>query len=186
MPNIDFIKSHLHDEGRLSPSQAISILTRARQIMQKEPNCLQLKSPIVIIGMLFGQFYDLLQFFEKGGDPGNTQYLFLGNYINRGDFSTEVMLLLLALKIRHPNTFWLLRGPHECRLLTDYFSFRTECRAKYSEEVWETFLQTFNAMPLAGILDERYFCAAGGIGPDLINMQDLENVSFSRHKFLRV
>ena len=84
---------------------------------------------MTIVGDIHGQYYDLLKIIEKetGGDPINTTYLFLGDYVDRGHFSVEVMALILSLKITHPNSIIMLRGNHECKQLTSYFNFRREC-----------------------------------------------------------
>jgi serine/threonine-protein phosphatase 2B catalytic subunit len=90
---------------------------------------LKLEDPVTIVGDIHGQYYDFVKLLQPdiGGDPEENKYLFLGDYVDRGNFSIEVLILLMSLKVCYPKTIILLRGNHECRQLTSYFNFRLEC-----------------------------------------------------------
>ncbi|CAF3056381.1 unnamed protein product, partial [Rotaria sp. Silwood2] len=121
-PNLSLLLQHLEGEGRLELDAALTIMIRGRELTAREPNLLEIGTPVTIVGDIHGQFFDMLKMFEKGGDVASTRYLFLGDYVDRGQFSVEVVLYLWAIKITYPDTFFLLRGNHECRNLTVYFT----------------------------------------------------------------
>jgi serine/threonine-protein phosphatase 2B catalytic subunit len=131
---------------------------------------------VTVVGDLHGQFYDMVKMLDVGGTPETTKYLFLGDYVDRGSFSVEVVLLLYSLKLNFPSTIFMLRGNHECRQMTAFFNFRAECLYKYDLETYDLFMDTFDALPIACLVNEKFLALHGGISPELKTLNDLRNL----------
>ncbi|TCD65371.1 hypothetical protein EIP91_002735 [Steccherinum ochraceum] len=176
-PNIHMLRDHFLHEGRLTEEQALFILEKTTDMMSREPNMLRIAGPVTVCGDIHGQYYDLMKILDVGGDFASNNYLFLGDYVDRGCFGIECLLYLYSLKLWYPNTMSLLRGNHECKHLTEYFTFKRECLHKYSTQVYEACLRSFEALPLTALIDGKFFCVHGGISPDLVTLRDLESVN---------
>jgi serine/threonine-protein phosphatase 2B catalytic subunit len=149
----------------------------ASTLFRREPNLIELQDPVTIVGDIHGQFYDMLKLLDLGGNPERTKYVFLGDYVDRGAFSLEVLLVLYALKVNFPNTLFLLRGNHECRQLTTFFSFRKECLYKHDLELYDRCMESFDCMPLACVVDGKFLTVHGGLGPEMVTLADINAIS---------
>jgi len=152
------------------------LISLATDLFVEEDNILLVDSPVTICGDIHGKFYDMFKLFDNGGDPKETTYLFLGDYVDRGYFSMEVIILLYAYKVYYPKTILLLRGNHECRHLTEFFTFKEECSVKYDEDIYNHIMDSFDALPLVAIVNKQFFCVHGGISPELKSLDDINNI----------
>ncbi len=125
---------------------------------------------------MHGQFYDLLRLFEYGGCPPDSNYLFLGDYVDRGKQSLETICLLLAFKIKYPENFFLLRGNHECSSINRIYGFYDECKRRYSVKVWKLFQECFSCLPIVATVDDKIICMHGGLSPELNSLGQLKKV----------
>ncbi|KAF8822016.1 serine/threonine phosophatase PP1 [Cardiosporidium cionae] len=162
---------------QLTESDVRMLCHRSRDIFQRQPILLELVAPIKICGDIHGQYYDLLRLFEYGGFPPKANYLFLGDYVDRGKQSLETICLLLAYKIKYPENFFLLRGNHECASINRIYGFYDECKRRYSVKVWKTFTDCFNCLPVAAIIDEKILCMHGGLSPELNSMDQVRQIA---------
>ncbi|KAJ7679748.1 protein phosphatase type 1 [Mycena rosella] len=149
---------------------------KAREIFLAQPILLELEAPIKICGDTHGQYYDLLRLFEYGGFPPESNYLFLGDYVDRGKQSLETICLLLAYKIKYPENFFLLRGNHESASINRIYGFYDECKRRYNIKVWRAFIDCFNCLPFAAIIDDKIFAMHGGLSPDLQSMDQIRRI----------
>lgn len=117
-----------------------------------------------------------MRLFEYGGFPPEANYLFLGDYVDRGKQSLETICLLLAYKIKYPENFFILRGNHECASINRIYGFYDECKRRYNIKLWKTFTDCFNCLPIAAIIDEKIFTMHGGLSPDLNSMEQIRRV----------
>jgi serine/threonine-protein phosphatase PP1 catalytic subunit len=118
----------------------------------------------------------LLRIFECGGYPPNSRYLFLGDYVDRGKQSLETICLLFCLKIKYPDSIFLLRGNHESASVNRVYGFYDECKNRLSVKTWKRFSDVFNVMPVAGVIDNKIICMHGGLAFELNKFQEIKNI----------
>jgi len=160
-------------EVQLKEEDIRNLCFKSRAIFTSQPILLELEAPLKIVGDIHGQYYDLLRLFEYGGFPPDANYLFLGDYVDRGKQSLETINLLLAYKIKYPENFFLLRGNHECASINRIYGFYDECKRRYSIKLWKTFTDCFNCLPVAAIVDDKILCMHGGLSPELKSFEQI-------------
>lgn len=141
---------------------------KAQELLVEESNVQLVHTPVTICGDIHGQFHDLLTLFSVGGECPFTNYLFLGDFVDRGFYSVESFLLLLCLKVRYPDRITLIRGNHESRQITAAYGFYDECMRKYgSSYVWRLCCNVFDYLALSALVGDSggVFCVHGGLSP---------------------
>nr|CAD2129811.1 unnamed protein product [Meloidogyne enterolobii] len=167
----------------VTSSVLFSIIRDAHKDFGSNPVLLDLNPPITICGDIHGQFDDLLEIFNKIGQPGqqlpSTKYLFLGDYVDRGTKSVETITLLFCYRLKFKRNFFLLRGNHETSCINAIYGFRKELNKKFGlvgEKLWENFNMAFSQMPITALVGGRILCMHGGISPHLKNLKELRQI----------
>ncbi|XP_047975140.1 serine/threonine-protein phosphatase BSL3-like isoform X1 [Salvia hispanica] len=195
----------------LDCNEIADLCDSAERIFASEPSVLQLKAPIKIFGDLHGQFGDLMRLFDEYGSPSTAgdiayiDYLFLGDYVDRGQHSLETITLLLAMKVEHPHQIHLIRGNHEAADINALFGFRIECIERMVNHstlycllymglmhrpsngfvnqgerdgiwTWHRINRLFNWLPLAALIEKKIICMHGGIGRSINHIEQIESI----------
>eukprot|EP00116_Pleurobrachia_bachei_P004429 sb/3464691/ len=153
---------------QLAENQVKTLCEKAKEILTKESNVQEVKCPVTVCGDVHGQFHDLQELFQIGGNSPDTNYLFMGDYVDRGYYSVETVTLLMALKVRYRDRITMLRGNHESRQITQVYGFYDECLRKYGNaNVWKYFTDLFDYLPLTALVDNQIFALHGGLSPSI-------------------
>ncbi|GFP57774.1 putative serine/threonine-protein phosphatase C22H10.04 [Trichoderma asperellum] len=165
--DLDECIARLYKKELLAESVIEAVCAKTKELLMRESNVVHVKAPITVVGDIHGQFYDLIEIFRIGGYCPDTNYLFLGDYVDRGMFSVETISLLVCLKLRYPERVHLIRGNHESRGVTQSYGFYTECSRKYGNaNVWHYFTDMFDFLTLSVVIDNQIFCVHGDPDPD--------------------
>lgn len=171
----------LKDKLVLTSQEIKYILAKSRSVFMQQPTLLKLAPSVKIVGDIHGQYHDLIRIFNSCGYPPYSNYLFLGDYVDRGHKSLETILLLLCYKIKYPENFFMLRGNHESANITKIYGFYDECKRRLplisgSHKLWKNFVDVFNTLPIAATINDKIFCIHGGLSPDLKSMRQIEQI----------
>jgi serine/threonine-protein phosphatase PPG1 len=174
---LDECIERLYRREFLPESVIEALCNKIKELLIKETNVIHIKAPVTVVGDIHGQFYDLLEIFRIGGKCPDTNYLFLGDYVDRGFFSIETITLLVCLKLRYPARINLIRGNHESRNITQTYGFYTECVRKYGgANVWHYFTDMFDFLAISVVIDNSIFCVHGGLSPTILTVDQIKIV----------
>ena len=174
--DIAILNPQISDKKLLTEEEIKYLCEKSLEIFMEEPVLLEITSPINICGDTHGQFNDLLRLFEFGGRIPKSNYLFLGDYVDRGKNSIENICLLLAYKIKYPKNIFLLRGNHESELINHVYGFFDECKRRYDIKIHKLFSTCFNWLPVAAIINDTILCMHGGLSPFLKSLNDIKKI----------
>jgi len=171
---LKLVKNNPKKPVSLTEKEIQLLCKKCKKIFGQQDALLNLSSPIKVCGDIHGQFYDLLRLFGFNGYPPNSNYLFLGDYVDRGKQSIETISLLFALKIKYPENIFMLRGNHESSKINRIYGFYDECKKRYDKKIWKLFSDTFNYLPIAAIIEGKIFCIHGGLSPKLFSLEQIQ------------
>eukprot|EP00759_Apiculatamorpha_spiralis_P033388 PhF_6_TR34706/c0_g1_i1/m.50504/K06269/PPP1C; serine/threonine-protein phosphatase PP1 catalytic subunit len=160
----------------LTEAEVRYLVLQSREVFMQQPVLLEVYCPMKVCGDVHGQYSDLLRLFEVGAYPAESNYLFLGDYVDRGKQSLETICLLLAYKVKYPENMFLLRGNHESASINRIYGFYDECKRRYTIGLWKLFTDTFNCMPVVALIEGRALCMHGGISPELHSLDQLRRI----------
>lgn len=183
---VDAYLEKLYNHENLTEAECKELTTKAKEVLSNEKNVQPVRCPVTICGDIHGQYSDLLELFRIGGKPPETNYLFMGDYVDRGYYSVRTVTLLMALKVRFKDRITMTRGNHESRQITQVYGFYDECLRIYGNaNVWKYFTDLFDYLPLTALVEKQIFCLHGGLSPSidtLNNIMDQDRVQEVPHE----
>lgn len=177
MDYLDKLIAQLNNCECLEEKDMRELCEIVKMYLLEESNVQPVSTPVIVCGDIHGQLYDLLELFRIGGSILETNYIFMGDFVDRGYYSLETLSLLFALKARHPSRITLLRGNHESRQITQVYGFYDECMQKYGNgSIWKQCCQVFDLLGLAAIVDGRILCVHGGLSPHINTLDQIRTI----------
>ena len=173
------LMDYLQGQKILHKKYALMLLLRARELLEKQPSLIPISvnddQEITVCGDIHGQFYDLLNIFKLNGNPSEQNpYLFNGDFIDRGSFSIEVILTLLAWKVTFPKHMYMSRGNHESKNLNKLYGFEGEVKKKYDVKLYDLFSELFCYLPIAHCINGKILVVHGGLfAKDGVKLDDV-------------
>lgn len=161
---------------QLTFNEIQEICEKVIEVLIKESNLVDVSTPVLVCGNIHGQIFDLVEIFKKEGDPSKQKYIFLGDYVDRGEHSTECIFLLLIYKILYPYNIFLVRGYHEQKNVSKSYGLYDEVLKKYEIKVWRLLCEVFSFFNMGCIVDGRVFCVHGGISPKTLSLDKLKRI----------
>ena len=182
----------IHNKLPFTKEEIESLIDEVIPIISKENSLIKIRSPCKIFGNIYGLYNDLMRFFESYGNPSDSiqngdinvmQYIFLGDFCDRGFYSLEVVFLLFALKVKYPNFIYLIRGHHEDKNVNEIYGLGQECKDRLNDEInkensiFNLINKAFEYLPFGVLIDGGTLLVHGGIGTSIENLDDINNIS---------
>jgi len=150
------------------------VCDKIKEILVEESNVQPVQAPVNVCGDVHGQFYDVLELFRRGGEIPTKNYIFIGDFVDRGFNSVETLQLLLCLKLRYPANITLLRGNHESRQITQVYGFYEEVMRKYGNaNPWKYCTDVFDYLSIAALIEGKILCIHGGLSPEIKTLDQI-------------
>ena len=181
----------IHSNLPFTDEEIINLIEEVKTILEKEHSLIRIRSPCKIFGNLYGIYNDLMRYFESYGNPSDDnqmgdisvmQYVFLGDFCDRGFNSLEVVLLLFALKVKYPEFIYLIRGHHEDRYMNEEYGLGQECMDRLSDDIrdplsiFSNINKAFNLLPFGILVDNNILMLHGGIGSSINSLDDIDSI----------
>ena len=181
----------IHSNLPFTDEEILNLISEVKPFLEKDQSLIRIRSPCKIFGNLYGIYNDLMRFFESYGNPSDDnqmgdinvmQYIFLGDFCDRGFHSLEVIFLLFALKIKYPQFIYLIRGHHEDKSINIKYGLGQECMDRLSDDIrdpqsiFENINSAFNLLPFGVLVDNNILMVHGGIGSSINTLEDIESI----------